>query len=128
MTKSTYSNDTFTSLVFWAGILLFAFLKWHLPDGRPPQHLTEFLAVGAMVGGGLLLFGEAGAWMMNHRQQSITDRGFGALMLLSAIALAIGLVGHSIWTNRCELVVALFFGAALYMALLRNPFVALTRS
>lgn len=121
------SSGIVTSLVFWTGIVLFAVLKWNLPNGRPPETLPEFIAVGACVAGAVLLFAEAGAWMMSNRMHSVADRAFGTVMLLSAITLAIGLVAHSIWTYHGELVVALFCGSVLYLFFLRNPFVALTK-
>ncbi|NYE61995.1 sugar phosphate permease [Duganella sp. 1224] len=121
------SNSTVASLVFWIGIVMFAYLKWHLPEGRPPHDLLEFLSVGACVAGGILLFGEVGANLMRSRDSGVVDRGFGAMMLLSALLLGIALVAYSIATYQSELLLALIFGAALYLTFLRNPFVSLTR-
>ena len=126
MTDKPHSSNIVTSLIFWAGILLFAFLKWSLPDGRPPRGLQEFLAVGACISGGILLFGEAGASLLRN-SISHADRAFGVLMTLSAAGLSVALIGHLIATNQGELIASLLIGAALYLVLLRNPFVVLVK-
>lgn len=120
------TKQTFGSVVIWIGIAVFAYLKWHFPDGRPTD-FTSHLAVGAWFSAGILIFGEVGARMMGTREAGGVDRSFGAAMLLGAIALALALIYHLITSGQPGLLAAMFAGAALYLALLRQPFVMATR-
>ena len=119
------TKQTFGSVVIWIGIAVFAYLKWHFPDGRPTD-FTSHLAVGAWFSGGILLFAESGYSLMTGKSAA-GDRAFGTVMLLSAVAVSIGLFYHLITSNQPGLLMAMFAGAAMYLALLRQPFVMATR-
>jgi len=119
-------NTTPTSLLLLFGILLFAYLKFNFPDGRP-NDLVSFIAVGAWMSASILVFGESGWWMLKQPSVGKTDRSLGLCMVCAAVALSAAIGWHLYVTLQVGMILALAFGTLLYLTLLRMPFIALTK-
>jgi hypothetical protein len=120
-------NSTLQSIRLLLGGCLVVFLGWTVKDlhGRP-DGLLEFIAVGTLVGGGMLLLLESG-WrvMSNNRGNSEFDSFYGWGMVLGVIAMYVALTWHALASDQLWIILSMVLGSWIYIFTVRNPFVAI---